>query len=163
MTMPTDSGTEDLLVRQEIFVKTTPERAFDVFTKEMATWWPLASHHIGAVEAKGVVVEPFVGGRIIETGIDESECTWGHVIAWQRPSRFVFSWEIDASWRSDPTLRDRVHVEVRFTPEDGGTRVALEHRGLQAYGARAIQVRDAIGSQGGWAQLLGAFAARANA
>ena len=51
------SGTTTDLVKKQIFVKASPQRAFDVFTKEMDTWWPLATHHISKVDAKNAVLE----------------------------------------------------------------------------------------------------------
>ena len=43
------------------------------------------------------------------------------------------------------------------------TRVELEHRGFEALGARANEVREAIGGEGGWNSLLERFAAAARA
>lgn len=40
-------------MRKSIVVAATQEHAFRVFTEQMSTWWPLATHHIGEVEAKG--------------------------------------------------------------------------------------------------------------
>jgi hypothetical protein len=37
------------------------ERAFQVFTEGMSSWWPLATHKIGKVDAKSVVIEPWDG------------------------------------------------------------------------------------------------------
>jgi uncharacterized protein YndB with AHSA1/START domain len=167
MNMPTTTSTQagdagdDLLVRKNVFVKATPQRAFDVFTKEMTSWWPLASHHVGKVDAKGIVIEPRVGGNVMEVGIDDSTCTWGHVLEWNPPGRFAFSWEIDAGFKIDPTLQTR--VEVTFTAENGGTRVDLVHRGLRAYGEQADQMVAIFDSPGGWTGLMAAFAAHATA
>jgi hypothetical protein len=63
-------------VRKTIVVGTSAARAFQVFTEEINTWWPLASKHIGKSDPKTVVLEPFVGGRWLERGVDGSECNW---------------------------------------------------------------------------------------
>ena len=158
---PTTADAGDLLVRKEVFVNATPQRAFDVFTKEMAAWWPLASHHVGKVDAKTMVIEPRVGGDINEVGIDDSTCTWGHVLEWDPPARFAFTWELDAAFKIDSTMKTR--VEVTFTAERGGTRVDLVHRGLRAYGEKADEMVAIFDSPGGWTGLMAAFASFAAA
>jgi uncharacterized protein YndB with AHSA1/START domain len=167
MNMPTTSSTQsaaagdDLLVRKNIFVKATPQRAFDVFTKEMSAWWPLASHHVGKTDAKGIVIEPRVGGNVMEVGVDDSTCTWGHVLEWTPPRRFAFTWEISAAFKIDTTID--TCVEVTFTAENGGTQVELVHRGLRAYGEKAGEMVAIFDSPGGWTGLLAAFASHAAA
>lgn len=150
------SGTTTDLVKKQIFVKASPQRAFDVFTKEMDTWWPLATHHISKVDAKNAVLEPFTGGRWFERGVDDSECDWGRVLAWEPPGRLVLAWQISADWQHDAKLH--TEVEVRFTAENGGTRVDLEHRLLRSYGTRADEMHGQLDSEGGWAGLLSRFA-----
>ena len=152
-------NTADDLVRKNVFVKTTPQRAFEVFTNEMSTWWPLVSHNISKVEAKDAVVEPFVGGRWFERGVDGSECDWGHVLAWDPPGRVVLAWQLNAAFQHDTALL--TEVEVRFTPENGGTRVDLEHRLLRNYGARAEEMKKTFEEPAAWSGILTAFASRA--
>jgi uncharacterized protein YndB with AHSA1/START domain len=149
------------LVKKQVFVKTTPQRAFDVFTKEMGTWWPLVSHHIGKADAKDAVIEPFVGGRWFERGADDSECDWGRVLAWDPPARLLLAWQLSAEWKHDATLM--TEVEVRFTSENGGTRVELEHRLLRNFGARSEEMRTIFDSPGGWGGMIAAYAARVDA
>jgi uncharacterized protein YndB with AHSA1/START domain len=149
----------DLPLRKTIVVAASAERAFQVFTEEMSTWWPLASKHIGTADAKSVVMEPFVGGRWFEQGVDGSECDWGTVLTWDPPRRLVLSWEISSDWRHDPSIK--TEVEVRFSTEGAFTRVDLEHRLLHYYGAKAAQMRGIFDSDQGWKNLLDAFAARA--
>ena len=43
--------TAGLAVRQSVTVDVPPERAFAVFTEGLASWWPLATHAIGAQPA----------------------------------------------------------------------------------------------------------------
>jgi uncharacterized protein YndB with AHSA1/START domain len=124
----------------------------------MGAWWPLASHHVGKVDAKGIVIEERVDGRVFELGVDDSESVWGHVLAWEPPSRFAFTWEIDCNFKVDHEIDTK--VEVTFTAENGGTRVELVHRGLRVYGAKANEMRDIFDSPGGWTGLLAAFGAR---
>jgi uncharacterized protein YndB with AHSA1/START domain len=162
MIMPTTdaktNATSHDLVKKQVFVKTTPERAFEVFTTEMSTWWPLATHHISKIDAKNAVIEPFVGGRWFERGVDDSECDWGTVLAWDPPARLVLAWQISADWQHDKALM--TEVEVRFTAENGGTRVDLEHRLLRNFGPRAEEMRGIFDSQGGWNGMLAAYLAR---
>jgi uncharacterized protein YndB with AHSA1/START domain len=142
-------------------VKGPPEIAWCVFTEEMGTWWPLATHKIGKTKAVDALIEPRVGGRWYERGDDGSTCDWGRVLSWEPPSRLVLSWEISADFQHDPNLK--TEVEVRFIAEGkDGTRVELEHRHLDRYGARRDEVRRIFDSDMGWKALLDAFADRAS-
>jgi uncharacterized protein YndB with AHSA1/START domain len=149
-----------MLVRKTITVAAPVETAFRVFTEEIARWWPLASHHVGDVDAETVVIEPFVGGRAFERGVDGSEGVWGHVLTWDPPHTFALSWELSADFRCDPTIR--TEVEVRFSPDGGASRVDLEHRLLEQYGDRAEEMRGVFDSPDGWYRLLQRYAARAS-
>ena len=146
-------------VHRTIDVAVPPERAFAVFTERLATWWPLAQYSIGSAPAATAVMEPREGGRWFERAEDGSECDWGHVLVWDPPRRLVLAWEISADWKPQPGLA--TEVEVRFTASGDGTRVELEHRGLEAYGDRAEEMRATFDSPHGWSTLLGAFAAEA--
>jgi uncharacterized protein YndB with AHSA1/START domain len=144
-------------VQKTIVVGTSVERAFQVFTEEMDSWWPLASKHIGKADAKAIVLEPFVGGSWFERGVDGSECDWGHVRTWDPPWRVELTWEISSDWHEDPSIQ--TEVEVRFMAEGNSTRVDLEHRLLHYYyGEKAPQMRGIFDSEQGWTGLLEAFA-----
>jgi uncharacterized protein YndB with AHSA1/START domain len=147
---------EGVAVRQTIVVQAPPERAFEVFTAGMSSWWPLASHSISEKPAVAAVIEPHAGGRWYEQAEDGSECDWGSVAVWEPPTRLVLIWRLDAEFAYDQTIH--TEVEVRFTAQDGGTRVELEHRGLDAYGDRAAEMRETFGSDTGWMGLLRRFA-----
>lgn len=147
-------------VTRTITVACPRELAFRVFTERMGTWWPLATHHIGAAPAATVVIEPRVGGRWFERGTDGSECPWGRVLAWEPPGRLALAWQISADWTYDAALETT--IEVRFeTIDPETTRVHLEHRGLEAYGARAAEMVAIFESAGAWTGMLDAFAGAA--
>lgn len=148
-----------LLVKKTIHVAAPQKVAFQVFTQEMKTWWPLESHHIGKAKAVDAVIEGKVGGRWYERGEDGSECSWGQVLAWDPPSRVVLAWQISADWKFDAALH--TEVEVHFIADGPHrTRVELEHRGLDRYGPRADEMRGIFDSAGGWSGLLEAFTQR---
>ncbi len=69
------------------------------------------------------------------------------MLVWEPPSRLVLRWQLSADWRCDPQVA--TEVEVRFSAEGPGTRVDLEHRGLEAYGDRAEEVPRRSGRPAG--------------
>ncbi|MDX0445307.1 ATPase [Sinorhizobium medicae] len=143
-------------VRKSITVEAPAERAFEVFTSQFGTWWP-ATHSIGSSPLKNAVIEPRTGGRWYEVGEDGSECEWGEVIAWEKPTRLVLAWRIGVDWRYDPNLL--TEVEVRFTQvAENATQVELEHRLLETMGDKAAAARESFSSPGGWPGLLAAYA-----
>jgi uncharacterized protein YndB with AHSA1/START domain len=144
---------DDLLVRKSVFVKTSPERAFDVFTKDLFQWWPI-DHHI-VKEPVSTTIEPRVGGRLYETGKSGEVCDWGKVLAFDRPRRFAFVWQLGTDFHYDPKLH--TEVDVTFTPENGGTRVDLEHRNLRAYGADAEKMKQVFEAPNAWQGILEHF------
>lgn len=162
MTIPSETKSRpEASVRKTVVVNVPQANAFTVFTERLGDWWPLQSHHIGAQAAQTAVIEPRPGGRWFERANDGSECDWGRVLVWEPPHRIVLSWEISADWKHDPSLK--TEVEVRFVAEGTNrTRVELEHRGLDAYGARRDEMRGIFDSDRGWKGLLDAFAARAS-
>lgn len=135
-----------------VTVKASPEQAFRRFTDEMASWWPLQSHSVGEGAAETVLMEGFVGGRIVERIRGGREAVWGTVTAWEPPRRVAFTWHPGAE---PATAQD---VEVRFTPEGDLTRVELEHRGFERLGRLARRARR--GYPLGWAYVLGLYAGR---
>jgi uncharacterized protein YndB with AHSA1/START domain len=155
-------GDEANRVRKVVEVHAPPAVAWRVFTEKMGRWWPLATHKIGKAPAVDTVIEPRVGGRWYERGEDGSTCDWGRVLSWEPHTRLVLSWEISGNWQHDPSLM--TEVEVRFIAEgEDRTRVELEHRHLDRYGARRDEMRGIFDSEGGWTGLLASFARAASA
>jgi hypothetical protein len=143
-------------IRRHVVVGVPQERAFEVFTAEMTTWWPSA-HHIGSAPIEEIVIEPREGGRWFTRHQDGTETSTGYVAAWEPPARVVVTWQIGADWRYDPTLV--TSVEVRFVPDGPDrTRVELEHRDLDRYGPEAERMRDVFSQPGAWDATLAAFA-----
>ena len=147
----------DHRVNKSVTVAAPLAVAFEVFTAQIEAWWPMATHHIGQADCAAVVVEPRVGGRWLERGVDGSECRWGHVLAWDPPNRVTLMWQLSAKFEFDPSIE--TEVDVRFTAVDANTtRVDLEHRGLDAYGADAAMMRESFGSPNGWNGMLEHYA-----
>lgn len=117
-------------IRKSIEVRCDAAKAFEIFTERTATWWPLETNTVSAMQgaaAQAVTIEPRVGGRLYETMANGDEMVWGSVRALETGKRIVLSWHIGV-----PEAQ-ATEVEVRFTPTGAGaTRVDLEHRGWEA-------------------------------
>ena len=106
------------------------------------------------------VFEPRQGGHIYDRGVDGSECRWARVLAYEPPTRVVFSWDISLQWQIESDPQRTSEVEVRFITESPQrTRVELEHRNLDRHGDGWEQMREAVASPGGWPLGLARFAA----
>ena len=89
-------------VQRSITVDASQEHAFVVFTREMTSWWPIDSHHIGEKDMERAVMEEKAGGRWFERAGDGTECEWGRVLEWEPPDRVVLAWHLTADWQYDP-------------------------------------------------------------
>lgn len=144
-------------IRKVIIVNAPQAIAWRVFTAGMSSWWPLAHYKIGRANAVAAVVEPFAGGRWYEKGEDGSTCDWGKVVAWEPTSRLLLTWDINADFQYDPELG--TELEIRFVIEgEDRTRVELEHRRLDRFGARRDEMRAIFDKSGDWGRLLARFA-----
>lgn len=149
-------------VRKVVKVNAPARIAWRVFTEQMGTWWPLAHYKIGSAPAVDAVIEPHVGGRWYERGDDGSTCDWGRVLRWEPHTLLLLTWDIDANFKHDPSLN--TEIEIRFIAEDEHTtRVELEHRRLDRYGARRDEMRRIFETGGDWGRLLAMFAEAAAA
>jgi len=133
-------------IRRSIVVRCSPERAFEVFTAEMSSWWPFETHSIAADTERGrarrVVVEPRVGGRVYEVQADDTEASWGEVRVWDPPRSLVLG------WKPNDRPQPLTELEVTFTVHGEGTTVTLEHRGWELLGSSATASRE--GYLAGW-------------
>jgi uncharacterized protein YndB with AHSA1/START domain len=145
-------------VRREVTVDVPADRAFDVFTHRMASWWPKESHHVGPTPADAVM-EPFEGGRCYALAHDGTQTDWGRVLAWEPPGRVVFAWLLTPSWTFEPDADKASEVEVRFTSiGEGRTRVELTHSGFERYAEGGDAMREQVDSAGGWGVLMDLYA-----
>jgi uncharacterized protein YndB with AHSA1/START domain len=141
-----------LAVRKSAVVGAPIERAFKVFTDEIASWWPLQSHSVGGGSGKPVetaVLEGRVGGRFYERMADGTEASWGEVTAWEPPHRLAIAWRVNPEWPA------ATEIEVRFTPDGDGTRVDFEHRGWEKIGDLAEEAHGNYSE--GWTTVFGCY------
>ncbi len=156
--MSSHTQTPATTVRNSIVVNAPVERAFEVFTTKFDRIKP-REHNMLSVDVAEAVIEPHVGGHVIDRGVDGSECRWARVLAYEPPDRIVISWDISPQWQIESD-RDRTsEVEVRFTAEGPQrTRVDLEHRYLDRHGDGWNALRDGVGGDQGWPLYLQRFA-----
>lgn len=115
-------------------VKAPPERAFDVFVREIGEWWrPNRLFQTTPRPPGRLAFEPGEGGRLTETLSNGKVFEIGRIRAWEPPRRLVFSWR-QASFPPDL----HTEVEVRFESVGEETRVSVEHRGFHQVPADSV-------------------------
>ena len=104
-------------------LQTTPERAFEAFTSEIARWWrPNTLFQFTGQDTGELRFEPGVGGRFLMRLRDGTDFEIGRVHTWVPPVELGFSWRQQSFAPEQST-----HVRVHFEPVDGETRVTVEH------------------------------------
>ena len=144
----TAAGTEVTSVAVDTVVDAPIEHAFRVFTEGIGSWWD-PGHHLLDGTIVSMTFEPRVGGRIIDRYDNGREHAWARVLAYDPPTRVVFSWDITTDWQPSTDYDKSSEVEVTFTslaPEQ--THVVLTHRNLDRHGQGWEGMRDAVGQ--GW-------------
>jgi uncharacterized protein YndB with AHSA1/START domain len=141
-------------IRATLPVGVPAVEAFNRFTQELNHWWPPTGR---AQSAPKVVIECRPGGRWYERDATGSECVWGRVLGWTPPHGLVLGWQVGADGEFDPGLH--TELELSFVAISAKvTRVSLEHRHLERYGAAAAQQAAVLSSAVGWVGILERFA-----
>lgn len=136
-------------VRKQVRVSLPVEKAFQLFTTGMGTWWPLLTHSVGEQQAETCFFEEHVGGRIVEVLKDGTQSEWGKVLLWKPFHKISFHWY---PGRAPDTAQE---VAVTFNEIPGGTLVELVHIGWETLGSEAPARRD--GYETGWDYVLAKY------
>jgi uncharacterized protein YndB with AHSA1/START domain len=147
------------LVRKDVVVEASQEQAFAVFTERFGDFKP-PEHNLLDVPIAETVFEAKVGGHIYDRGEDGSECRWARVLAYEPPSRVVFSWDIGPTWQLESDPDNASEVEVRFVAVSADrTRVELEHRHIDRHGPGWEAIHGGVEGDEGWPLYLQRYAA----
>jgi uncharacterized protein YndB with AHSA1/START domain len=149
----------DSEISSTVEVPLSPERAFKLFTDGLGGWWPREfSWSQDALEEIGM--ETRKGGLLYEIGPHGFRVDWGRVVEWEPPARLVFSWQISPTRVPEPDPAKASEVEVRFEPDDDGSRVVLAHRAFDRHGEGGAGYAEMMGAEG-WPYALERFTAAA--
>ena len=139
------------VLQKRITLNCAPLVAFEVFTYDMAKWWPMKTHSVSAGNCTlpaNLIVERKEGGRIVEIDGDGNTHLWGHFQVYQAPFRVLIAWHVD------DTPDHSTYIEIVFGMETNGTTTAvLTHGGFDLYGDEADQKRADYDE--GWDHVFG--------
>jgi uncharacterized protein YndB with AHSA1/START domain len=153
------TGTDQTSVREQIVVAAPAECAFAVFTERFSDFKPPEHNILGAPRVE-VVFEPKAGGHVYDRAADGRESHWARVLAYEPPTRVVFSWDISPAWQLESDPDKTSEVEVRFIAETPQrTCVDVNHRHIDRHGAGWQAITEGVGSDEGWALYLRRYAA----
>jgi hypothetical protein len=130
-------------VRITVTVSVSPSAAFEAFTADFDTWYRKGVSWLGHHDPHTTLYfEPHQGGRLLELGRDPQRTReLARIAVWEPGQRLVF-----VDWRE-------TEVDVRFDTTDAGTRIVLDHRGLERLPVDTA--RDV--ARYGWSRLAGWF------
>ena len=144
-------------VSQSVEVPIDPTAAFRLYTAEINRWWKRDSWYWNdRARARGLRIEPFVGGRVVEVYDQAAGDGFeiGRVRAWEPGRRVVYSWR-QADWPPG----EEMEIQVSFTPTANGTRVSIDVSGWERLSGGA-EIGRGYGE--GAKELLGWYAAAAS-
>lgn len=140
-------------------IDTTPDRAFEIFTRDLASWWPAEYTWSGDV-METIALEPRQGGRCYELGPHGFQCDWGRVLAWEPGERLVLAWQISPRREPEPNPAKASEVEISFNRNGARTMVEFEHRHIDRHGEGSDDYRKALASEAGWPWILSRYVER---
>jgi hypothetical protein len=111
-----------LSIVRSVDVPVEPAEAFRTFTEEIDEWYERGPYAINDPE-RAIAIR-FENGRLLEV-YEDGAYEIGRVTSWEPGARVAYTYR---NVHLPPTLE--TEVEVRFEQIDAGTRVTLEHRGL---------------------------------
>lgn len=107
------------MIVNSVLLRLNAQKAFQLFTSSISDWWPTDRRHTRDPAGKIFLL---ASGRFFERAADGLEVDLGKVTTWDEPHRILLDFYI-ATGPDHPT-----EVEIRFEPEDTGTRVTVTHR-----------------------------------
>lgn len=136
-------------IHHEVTVAATPERAFDLFTREMGSWWASACT-ADPTTFSGIDLMPEIGGTLAMRH-GAASYPFGEVRVWEPGLRFgsTFWLAMDAKHPSS--------IDVTFTHDGSVCLMRFEHGG---WTPENLEGRETYVD---WPLLLGRFAAAAAA
>ena len=141
-------------IEVSVVIDATPRAAFSAFVRDIGQWWPLATHSVSGARsgrpAQLLVIEPRLGGKIIEHDADGTQHIWGRVSRWDEPFLVAFDWHVGR----EPDMATR--VMVRFDPtDDGRTGITLVHANWEVLADAGVAIRARNAGANGWPGLIG--------
>jgi uncharacterized protein YndB with AHSA1/START domain len=122
------------------------QRAFDVFIRDMGTWWPLHKRSMSMRSghpARALMVDPQLGGKIVEVAHDGTEHHWGTITTFSPHDLIAMDFHMGM-----PPDKASL-VEVRFTAlGENRTQVELTQSNWEGFGDMAEMLRGHYGT--GW-------------
>ena len=115
-----EPSTDVASVRVTVTVAVSPVEAFEVFTDEFDQWYRAGAATLGRRGGPDSTMrfEQGIGGRLLECWPGQEPAERARITVWEPGARLVFVDQHDTE------------VDVRFVAVADGTRMVLEHRGL---------------------------------
>ena len=132
---------------KEITVPVSQNEAFQVFTSQIARWWPVKTHSLSASDGKlprNVTIAPHAGGAIVEELHDGTTANWGVITEWEPGQKLAFTWHLRRP------QSQQTHVSVEFLPDGDATSLHWFTAAGRQWEKRASVAANSIFPAGMW-------------
>lgn len=106
------------MITRSITIACSQAHAFEVFTKQVSTWWPASRRHTGDAASEITLSSE---GPFFEVATDGRRAELGYVRAWEPPALIL----LDFYPGTDPDHPTEARITFEAVP--GGTLVRVEH------------------------------------
>ncbi|WP_455204978.1 metalloregulator ArsR/SmtB family transcription factor, partial [Kaarinaea lacus] len=141
MSMPPSSDVKKIRIEQEIKIKASPALVFKALTEDTQKWWGLP--YMQNLDAKQLILEPKLGGRLYEVWSETDGAQWATVTAIKENELLELTGRL--------AMHGAVQCVVYFNlePEKDYTLLKFSHHAIGDISEETYQ-----GFSGGWDDLL---------
>lgn len=145
------------IVRKELKIETSSEKAFRKFVYELDTWWP--KEYTWSQEAlQDIWIEGKQDGLCTEIGPHGFRCDWGRVTEFLENKRIGLKWQIGPNRVPAPNPEKASDIQISFRKTgDSSTILELAHQNFEKHGNSWEEYLKMMDSKQGWDYMLNSF------
>lgn len=145
------------IIRKELKIKTSSERAFNKFLNELSAWWP-KEYTWSQDKLKDICIDGKSDGLCTEIGPYGFRCDWGRVTELVENKKIGLKWQISPKREPVPNPEKASDIQIRFKNKDNASIILeFEHKNFENHGNGWEDYLKMMDSKQGWDYILNSF------
>lgn len=145
------------VIRKELKINISSERAFQKFVNELNEWWP-KQYTWSQGKLKEIKIDGRKGGLCTEIGPHGFRCDWGRVMKLTENEEIGLKWQIGPN--REPIPNPENASDIRITFKDNGkseTSLKFEHFNFENHSDGAEDYQKMMNGKQGWDYILSKY------